>query len=185
MGDFLRVLLDGIQYLWPFVIVRQSEDAGFYVGGRLLYRLSAYGWSKGIYFRLPFFTEIRQAPNVPGMIRTARLDLTLKDGTMVTVAASAWARVTDFGKAIEGVDDYKETAEETFAAVIAERLAEEDADRVIAGERRSRLLTSLTGWVNKETQAFGVEVSNVRFTTFAINVKTFRLMQDLNAMGTW
>lgn len=185
MGDFLRVLLDGIQYLWPFVVVRQSEDAGFYLGGRLMWRLSAYGRTKGVYFRVPFFTEIRQAPNVPGMIRTARLDLTLKDGTMLTVAASAWARVVDFGKAIEGVDDYKETAEETFAAVIAERLADVDAERVTAGEKRNRLLADLTRWVNAETMGFGVETSNIRFTTFVLNIRTYRLMQDVANIGTW
>jgi regulator of protease activity HflC (stomatin/prohibitin superfamily) len=185
MGELLRVVLDSLEYIWPFVVVRQSEDAGFYVGGRLLLRLSAYGFSKGIYFRIPFFTEIRATPNVPAMIRTARLDLTLKDGTLLTIGASAWAKVVDFGLAIEGVDDYTETSQETLAAVLAEKLAEVDTERVTAGEKRKRLLTDLTKWVNDETLEYGVEVSNVRFTTFALNLKTYRLMQDSGNFASW
>lgn len=185
MGELFRIVLDSIAYLWPFRIVRQSEDAGYYIGGRLMWRLSAYRWNKGIYVVVPFFCQIRELPNVPGMIRTARLDLTLKDGTMLTVGASAWARVVDFTLAMEGVDDYRETAEEAFAAVIAERLAEIDAEKVTAGEKREGLLRNLTKLVNKETMAFGVEVTNVRFTTFALNVRTYRLMQDIANVGSW
>jgi hypothetical protein len=182
----LRVLLDSIAYLWPFRIVKVWDEAGYYIGGRMWRKASANGglFRRGIYFVVPFFTDVVDRSRVPAMIRTARIDLTLDDGTTLTAIATAWARMVDFDKAVNGVDDFYETSQETFAAVVAERLAEVDVER-LSPSKRKRWLTDLTRWVNEETMVYGVEVTNVRFTTFVLKVKTYRFMQDLANAPAW
>lgn len=183
MGDFLRVLLDSIAYLWPFRIVKQWDEAGYYVGGRMWKRVSATGWNRGIYFVVPFFTDVVERSKVPGMVRTPRIDLTLDDGSTLSATAVAWAKMVDFDKAVNGVDDFRETTEETFAAVIAESLSEVDMTRLLPSKRK-RLLNDLTKWVNGETLEYGVEVTNVRFTTFVLKVRAYRILQDSTAVTT-
>lgn len=179
MGELARLLVQWIEFLWPLRLVRQWETGGYYWFGRFQHTIGP-----GCYPVIPWFSEVREISVVPAIIRTARLDITLSDGSSLTFGASAWAKVTDYNKAVNSVDNYTETAEELLAAVLAEKLAQVDAQRV-QPEKRARLLSDLERWVNAESLSFGVEITQLRFTTFVTNVRTYRLLQDTSASPSW
>jgi hypothetical protein len=68
--------------------------------------------------------------------------------------------------------------------VLAEKIADVAAERLEPQGRR-RLIGDLTRWVNEETIVYGVEVTLVRFTTFVLNPKTFRLLQESGPVAGW
>lgn len=171
MGDFLRVILDSIAYLWPFRIVQQWECGGYYVFGRYWKQVGP-----GCYPVFPFFTEVREACIVDDQIRTARQDLTLKDGSMVSVEAVASFKITDYNLAENTVHDCDHRTYLTIESVIADKLRSVEASR-LEPAGLSRLLSDLTRWVNEETSVFGVEVSYIRFSTFVTKARTYRLLQ--------
>lgn len=83
------------------------------------------------------------------------------------------------------MDSYTETSREALSAVLADRLASVDAER-LTPEKRGRLMADLTRWVNEETSVYGIESSQVRFVTFVRNARTLRIMQDLTGVpGEW
>lgn len=179
MGDFGRFLLDCFAYIWPFRIVREWERGGFLVFGR---------WKKevgpGCYFVVPFFMDVHDISIAEAICGTPRLDITLKDRSTLSFSASATVKVTDVTKAVTGVEEYKETIRELLAAVLAEKLADVDADR-LAPDKRGRLLTDLRRWVQAEAEPYGVEVRNVRFTSFLQNAKAHRLIIDQTSPVEW
>lgn len=179
MGDLLRLALDSIQYLWPFRRVQPWERGLYIICGRWVREVGP-----GIYPILPWFIEVREENAVLGLVSTPRQDITLTDGKMLTFAATANVRVSNLRKAYLDVERYHETAQENIAAVLAQKLAEVDASRV-AADKRGRLLADLRRWVNEETQLYGVTVEKLRFTTFVVNAKTFRLLQESGAIAPW
>lgn len=179
MSEFLRLVLDAIQFIWPLRIVQEWERGGYYVRGRWWREVGP-----GMYAVLPWFTEVRCISVVPAIVSTGRQDITLSDGTLLSFTASATVRVANLNLAVNSVDNYTETTQELVAAVLAEKLAEVDAGR-IAPEKRGRLLADLRRWVATEAGTFGVEVTQLRFTTFVTNVRTFRLLQDAPSIVSW
>lgn len=179
MGDFLRVLLDSIQFLWPVGRIQPWERGLYIVCGRWVWEVGP-----GIYPLLPWFVEVRAENAVLALISTPRQDITLTDGKMLTFASTANVKVTNLRKAYLDVERYHETAQENIAAVLAEKLAEVDAARVTA-DKRGRLLSDLKRWVNDETQIYGVTVEKLRFTTFVVNARTVRLLQETGAPAVW
>jgi regulator of protease activity HflC (stomatin/prohibitin superfamily) len=179
MGDFLRLLLDGIQFLWPLRIVRQWERGGFYVWGRF--------WKvvgPGIYPIVPWFMEVKEISVVPAIVSTPRLDITLKDGVLASFRAAATVEVVDYNLAVNTVDSFTETIQELLSAVLADRLADVDPER-LRPAGRNRLLSDLTRWVNEESERFGIRTSKVRFTTFVLGVRSLRLLQEVGNEQTW
>lgn len=171
MGDFIRIILDSLEYLWPFRIVHQWEQGGYYVCGRF--------WKvvgPGCYPVFPFFVTMLGMSTVPYMVATPRMDVTLHDGKNLTLWATAWAQVKDFDLAHNTVDNYEHTTTELIQAIIADRLAKIDSTKLEA-ENRAELLRNLSGWCDKETKEYGVEITRVRFTTFVLNARTYRLIQ--------
>jgi hypothetical protein len=172
VGDFLRVILDSIQFLWPFRLVRQWERGGYYVAGR---------WWKevgpGCYPVVPWFTEVREISTVPAIVSTPKQDITLTDGSTLHFSVSASVRVFDLNLAVNTVDSYHQTTQELVAAVLADKLARVKAER-LAPETRGALLASLRNAVAAEASLFGVEVTKIWFTNFVLKAKTFRLLQD-------
>jgi hypothetical protein len=102
---------------------------------------------------------------------------------MVTLQASATVKVTNLNLAVNTVDAYMETTQEILTAVLAERMAKVGAKR-LAPEERAPLLRDLAGWVQKECD-FGVEVEKLRFTTFVLNPRPFRLLGDVASVAPW
>ena len=179
MSDFFRLLGEWIAFLWPLKKVDQWERGLRYRFGRYRRELSP-----GIYWATPWFAEIKAESVVPGIIQTPRLDLTLQDGTMVTVQLSATVRVVDLDKALNSVDAYMETAQELITAILAERLAEVDAQR-LQPEKRPRLVSDLRRWLDQEAAEFGIAVTKPRFTTFVVNPRPFRLLGDNASAADW
>lgn len=179
MSDFFRLIGEWLQFLWPLRKVNQWERGLLYRNGRYRRELTP-----GVYPVLPWFHEIRAESVVPGIVQTPRIDITAQDGTMVTLQASATVRVIDLAKAVNTVDAYMETAQELITAVLAEKLAEVDAAR-LQPDKRARLMTDLRRWVSTEALEFGIEVSKLRFTTFVVNPRPFRLLGDNATVAGW
>jgi hypothetical protein len=102
---------------------------------------------------------------------------------MVTLQASATVRAVDVNLAVNTVDAYMETTQELLTAVLADRMSKVVATR-LAPEGRSDLLRDLAKWVQAECD-FGVEVSKLRFTTFVMNPRPFRLLGDDASVAPW
>jgi regulator of protease activity HflC (stomatin/prohibitin superfamily) len=148
--------------------------------------LGRWSWevAPGTYPIVPWFTEVREFSVVATIIPTPRQDITLRDGRTLTFSAAASARVVDARKALLDVDSFAETTQEAVGAVLAEKIADVAAERLEPQGRR-RLIGDLTRWVNEETIVYGVEVTLVRFTTFVLNPKTFRLLQESGPVAGW
>lgn len=172
MGEFFRALLDVIQYVWPFRIINQWEQGGFYMFGKFQHVVGPGCWPV-----IPWFTEIRDLSMVPALVSTPKKDITLSDTSTLHFAMTGWVQVTDFNLAVNTIDNYHQTTQELIEAVMCEKCADVDAAR-LQPDKRARLLADLTRWVNAESEVFGVTVTKLRFTTFVLNVKTIRLLTD-------
>lgn len=179
MSEFLRLLVDWIQFLWPLRRVELYQRGLYTVCGRWQWEIGP-----GVWPILPWFVEVKAESTAEGILSTPRLDLTLKDGSMLTCAASATVRIVDLATALNKVDAYMETTAELVTAVLAEKLAEVDAER-LAPEKRGRLLSDLKKWVQAEAASYGVEVSKLRFTTFVLNPRTYRLLGETSPIAHW
>lgn len=179
MGDFLRLILDSIKYLWPFRLVQQWEKGGYYVCGR---------WWKevgpGLKVVLPFFTEVMEVSCAPAIVGTAREDITMSNGTTLSFSATATVQVVDVYKALNAVEHYHESTQELIGSYLAERLAEVDPER-LAPDKRRRLFGDLQRGLAAEAAEYGVEVSKLRFTSFVSSVKTYRLLIDQSGAAGW
>jgi regulator of protease activity HflC (stomatin/prohibitin superfamily) len=178
--EFLQALLNFIREFWPVAIVKHWQNACWYRWGRFQ---GVRG--PGPYFVIPFIDEMLPVNMVPAIIFTGRQDITLDDGSLLSWQAAATLQVVDPARATNGVDNYMETGREALSAVLADRLAHVDADR-LTPEKRGRLVGDLTRWVNEEVAPYGLSAERIRFVTFVRNAKTLRLMQDLSAgLGEW
>ncbi len=179
MGDFIRAIIDVIQFIWIFRLVEQWERAGVYVFGR---------WWKevgpGCYPLVPWFMEIRCVSIAPAPVVSGRQDITLSDGSVLSYDATAMMRVVDVRAALNDIEDYHHSTITTLAAVLSDKLVEIDVAR-LEFERRGRLFTSLEKWVGDETIQFGVQTSKLRFTSFVLKIKTYRLLTDQSAAAQW
>lgn len=179
MGDFVRLCIEIATLLWPFRIVSEWEQGCYYVCGRYWKTLG-----KGCYPVVPWFFQVIEVSMVPAIIGTGRQDLTLRDGRTLSFNATAWARVTDAAKATNGVDDYRETTQELLTSVLADKLVTVDVDRLDT-EKRGRLLADLQKWAATEAEPFGIEISKVRFTSFILGARTYRVVTDQSVALSW
>lgn len=179
MGDFLRLILDSIKYLWPFRIVQEWERGGYYIGGRWWREVGP-----GLKVVVPFFTEVIEASCATAIVPCSREDITMTDGSTLSFSATATVRVVDVYKALNAVEHYHESTQELIGAFLAENLAEVDPER-LAPNKRKRLFNDLQRTLSTEAAEFGVEVSKLRFTSFVMNVRTYRLLIDQGGAGAW
>ena|SRR5690242_6199837 len=179
MTDLIRLILDTIQFIWPFHRVEKWERALYIVCGRWMFEVGP-----GVYPVLWWFCTLHQVGIAEAPCGTHRLDITLRDGKLVSLEAVAMARVIDVTKAVCDVEHYANSTAQILAAVCADRLAEVDAERM-EPDKRSRLLSDLTRWVNKETEVFGVSVREVRFTSLVLNLRANRFLVDQSTAAIW
>jgi hypothetical protein len=179
MSEFLRVLLEFIQFLWPMRRVEQWEKAGYYVFGRWVRPVGP-----GIWPIVPWFCDVRAVSVAEAIVGTGRLDITLSDKTLLSFTATATVRVVDVYAALNLVDQHTETMQELLASVLAERLASVDSAR-LEPEGRGRLYADLRRWVAEEASEYGIEVTKVRFTSFIMNTRSHRLIIDQNQIASW
>lgn len=179
VGDFLRVLLDSIHFLWPFRIVQHWERAGYYIFGRWWREVGP-----GLYVVVPFFTDLIAVNCATKPRTTGREDITLKNGAVLSFAATATVRVVDVYKALNNVDDYHQSTEELVGSFLAEQLADVDPERLEPSKRKA-LFRKLQNDVAGEAAEYGVEVTKLRFTSFVTNLKTVRLLMDQGHKDLW
>ena len=173
MGDFLRIILDSIQYLWPFRPVEAWERGAYFVLNRPRWRVGPGYWPM-----VPYFSDVKAVSVAPAIIRTPLQIVTLVSGKTLAFSASATVQVEDVVSALVDVDSYEETTGELISGALAERLAKVDPERFETAVRRRNLLQELASDLDEECLAFGVRVRALRFNNFAINLKTYRLLTD-------
>ncbi len=178
MGAIVEFLKEFASFFWPWDIVQEWEHGVYYRLGRFRRVVGPGG-----HFAPKWFTKIIVVTRVPAIVKTGRMDLTLSDGTSASFVATASVCVIRPADALNTVDSYQETMSELLESVLADKISEVDHER-LAPEKRKRLLTDLTRWVDEEAQAFGVEVKKVRFTTCVLNVRAYRLLNDIGGSTT-
>jgi hypothetical protein len=172
MGELVQLLIQIAEFAWPFRSVEQWERGVYYFFGKCWKTVGPGRWPV-----IPFFMDVRAVSMAPAIIGTPLLTITLSDNRTLTFSVAAVVKVERADDALNEIENYMETTQELLGARVAEKLAEVDAARIDATGRK-RLLTDLTRWLDDETEAYGVRVTGLRFTNFAINLKTFRLLTD-------
>lgn len=179
MAELLRLLMDIIGQLSPFVKVSQWQHGLYTVNGR-------YQWTTGPGLKLvvPWFCEVQRVSVVPEIETTPLQTVTLRDGKTLTYSASLTLRVTDAAKAWNNVGHYSETAVELAAGVISSMLAEEDPVRIVDPSRskRANMLDDIRGEINEQLANYGIEVLALRLNNFALGVPTLRLLMDKSVL---
>jgi hypothetical protein len=181
MGELARLLVEWIAYLWPFRLVQQWERGAYYLGGRYWKEVGPSVWPYPV---IPWFTEVRTISVAPAPVGTSRIDITLKDGRQLSCAVTAVCQVVNFDLAVNTVDDYRESAQELIAAVVAERLAEAEPDKLEGGVR-GRLKSDLKRWIGDELAKYGLAVHSFSFTSFVVAPRVFRLISDPGTVANW
>lgn len=179
MGELVRLVIEICQFAFPFRIVKQWERGGYMVLGR---------WKRevgpGLYFVVPFFTDVHAVSVAGSRVGTGRQDLTLFDGSTLSFTATVWARVVDVRAAVCDVNNYDETTQEDLTAALSNELAELDPDR-LRPRRRGALFRELEAKVAEKHAKYGVESSDLSFGSFVLGVKMHRLIIDQTAPARW
>lgn len=170
--EFWKGFLEILTFCWPGRRVEQWERGGRYWRGRWVREVGP-----GTYWVLPWFGDVLTVSTAESIISTGRMDLTLRDETVLSVDCTASLRVVDPYRALNDVDGYQETAREALMASVASQLAREEKT---AFEPRSRpaLLKRIQSAVQEKLQEYGLEVGAVSFVSLVSNVKTHRLLID-------
>lgn len=172
MTELARFLIELLTTLWPL-----REVEAWAQGVRFWLNRPVGVLGPGIHWVVPYFGDVRAVSVVPAVISTPLSTITLTDGMTCTYSLSATIEVTDPQAALCTIDDYMETSQELLTSVPAEELATMDRER-LEPDRRGRLLLSLRTRVNNELAAHGMRVTALRFTNFALNLRTYRLLTD-------
>jgi hypothetical protein len=173
MGDLVQLVLDALQYAWPFREVEGWQRGVYTVLGSAWREVGPGRWPV-----IPYFMDVRAISVVSGVVRTPLQFVTLSNGEVASFSASATVQVEDARAAIFEVDDYSETTQELISAVLSQELAEVDPERFGTARRRKNLLDELGHRLDVQTVTFGVRVTALRFNNFAIGIRLFRLVQD-------
>jgi regulator of protease activity HflC (stomatin/prohibitin superfamily) len=176
MTELARFLIELLTTLWPL-----REVQAWSKGVRFWLNRPVAVLSPGVHWVVPYFGDVRDVSVVPAVITTPLSTITLGDGATCTYSLSATIAVTDPQAALCEIDDYMETSQELITSIPAEALADMDVGR-LAPEARGRLLASLRTRVNTELRRYGMEVSALRFTNFALNLRTYRLLTDSSGL---
>jgi hypothetical protein len=170
--DFWKGLIDIVAYVWPFTRVDHWERGVRYWCGH-----AGKVVGPGVYFTLPWFAEVRTASTVEFIMGTGRLDLALKDGTILSYAATATAHIEDVFKALNAVNEYQETAVEAFMSACSAQLGKET---VASFEPASRawMLKRIQTAVQEKIGKYGMVVDEVSFVSLVPNARIHRLVMD-------
>ena len=172
MGEFLRLCLDSLVYLWPLRIVMAWERANYYVCGKFWKTMGP-----GLKVVIPFFTEIRTETAVPMVFVTPMQTIELKHGGTLTFSATVTLSVEDLDKAFNRVEKWVETSTELASAVLADKLADTEAGQ-FEPEKRGRLIGGCKTTLTNTLAEYGVKVSALRFNNFVRNMRVYRLFNE-------
>lgn len=181
MGDFLKTLVDVLGYAWPFRLCHSWEAGAYYIFGRYWKTVGP-----GLYFIIPFFTDVKTISVAGAIVGTGRQDVTLLDGSILSFSATVWAKVVDPYKALNLVDEPTSTTQELLASLLADALSETEVSRLRGSKRKAaNLFKSLEDDLKREALEFGVEVSQLRFTSYVFAARTYRLLIDQTPVMQW
>lgn len=132
----------------------------------------------GIYVIVPFLMDIHPIEIRENVLVGSKQDMTLVGGDPVTFQLALRGRVVDPLKVAFNIDDSGETAVERMEGIAAQMLYEDvqGDNRFETSQKRRNFLLKLRDRLNSETMGFGVEVSEVWFSTFVLKVSTRRLI---------
>ena len=124
MTDLLRLILDTVQFLWPFRKVEEWEQGVLYMRGRWWRHWPAQkglGWAvgPGIYLLLPWFMEVRPVSVVPAPDSTALQNITLRNGTVLNWSATIVRQVEHAPNALNQTDHWPKSTLEVASGLIA------------------------------------------------------------------
>lgn len=123
--------------------------------------------------------DLRAVSVVPTIFCTPLQTVTLRDSRALTFSATITVQVEDPALAWNAVDQWHETTVELVSGLLSERLADVEPERFDpARGKRGRLLEELTKAADESTSAFGVRVHTIRFSNFAVGVRTIRLLTE-------
>ena len=171
-GELFAFLRDTLQFIWPFRIVKEYERGALYEFGHFIRVLPP-----GCWLMLPWFTEIVPVSIAPKPVVTGRQDITLANGWTLSFDAAATMRVTDVEKSQNCIEDYHHSAGVLLSTMLAEELAKIEPAR-FEPSRRGRLFSSLNDKLQGKADLYGITMSDLTFTSFVLNARTYRLLID-------
>lgn len=187
MGEFLRVLIEIFHFIWPAVIIEQWQRGGVYICGHWCAGPKGRwknGMGPGLKIVIPWFIHIEPVDIVRTLESPGRQDVTLKDGSQLSFSAMATLRVVDLYKALNEVEHYKDSVRELVGSYLADRLANMDAEK-FEPAKRSTTIRQLRDGLAAEASEFGVEIMKLRFTSFVLKARTYRLLVDQDRATPW
>ena len=172
--NWVDSIISFLERFWPFAIIDQYEEGVFYIFGR------AKKWRlrPGLYFFIPWFTEIVAVIVVPDPVSSPLLNVTLTDNTALTYSVTAIYRITGPWAALNLLSTYKRSIIELISSKTSEKLGEVNAARVLDPAKRKTLLASMRVMVTDEMERFGITVDELRFTNFILKQRTYRVITD-------
>jgi len=179
MAEFLKMLIDLIQNIWPFRMVYQWQLGLYYIFGR-------YQWTTkpGLKFIIPYICDVKCVSIVPEIETTPLQTITLRDNRTLTYSASLTIKVVDPAKAYNNVGHWSETVIELAAGVISAELSDADTTRFDPTRgKRDNLLKEIAKEINAVSHDYGVDIVAIRLNNFTY-VKTIRLLMDSATLKT-
>ncbi len=174
MTELIRLLLEVWEKIWPLKRVKRWE-----MGVELVWGWHWRNVGPGIYPVLPFFMDLFVVSIAPKTFCLPLQFITLRDKQSLNFSATIDVQVVDAGLALMGIEHWEETTAERVSGLLGERLGDVDPKRFDpAYGVRSRLLEELREEADKLTRAFGVTVRAIRFSNFAVGVRTLRLLAE-------
>lgn len=171
-GEIFGFLKDTIEFIWPFRIVHEWEAAGYYICGHWMWECKP-----GLKIVVPWFFDVKSITLAPHPVVGDKQDITLADGTLLTFKPSATVRVVDVYAVLNEIEDYHHSSTLLLAGVLAEQLAQCTAADFEMGAR-PKIMKRLTRALRRAMQPYGVEMTELAFSTFVLNLKTYRLLTD-------
>lgn len=180
MSDLIRFVIEMLQQLWPLRLVLQWQMGVYYLCGRY-----AGTVGPGVWPVIPWLMDVLKVDVVPAIYATPLQTVTLRDNRALTFSATVTTEVEDAAQAVNAVERWPETTVELVSGLLSERLADVKPDRFDpARGKRDNLIEELRKEMDEETAKFGVRIRALRFSNFAVGVRTYRLLSEWATMRT-
>lgn len=178
MGDFLRVILDSISFLWPFRVVKQYERCVYYCCGKVVRtRFFLFSAAPGLKFLIPFFCDVKVYSVTEQVFTLPRQPIRLKDGKTLILRGVVVCEIDDIFAAELNVSNYTESTHEIASCTIADYLSDFTSEELDAANRR-RILSTLRARVQKDVGNYGFKVKRISFSQFLLPQRVYHVIND-------
>lgn len=176
MGDFLRLLLDSIHYLWPLRVIATYERGVLFMGGRPGIELIPTGgiFKSGIYPFLPFFMRIETLALCEDVVDLPVQSITTSDGKTVTFSANVAYVITNAVAHYTNVQDFADSFSRAACGHLALKVREWSWEELHQGQKK--LEASIKGTLTTRVEDWGVKILEVRLTDCSLT-RQYRLFQ--------